>query len=51
LDLYSRLELNFCGTKVNCNTGFLAYRQLDEMLELAGMDRDSLMDAHSDANK
>jgi hypothetical protein len=47
----SRLKLRFCGSKVTSDAGLLAYRELDEALELTEMGAEVLTDSRRGSNK
>ena len=47
----SRLRVKFIGSKVTSDAGLLAYREIDETLELTGMGLETLTDSRLGSNK
>ena len=46
-----RLKLKFLGSRITPDAGLLAYRELDETLELTGMAPAALQDSRLGSNK
>ena len=50
LDFDRKLKVEFHGTKVTSDAGLLAYRELDEVLELTTMIESELTDSRTGKN-